>query len=822
MLFTACTVVGVAVAAHPARAQTTVTPTPSVIPGDGAASDLNAYQIKKIHILYQKLLLKEKDIPNAVSVVTTKDVEAENKTTGSIQTLLNKTPSVVAYTQGPGQSAPTLAIRGVRNDELAETLDGIPINDLQGNTGDYLTNNVGSPVTLNQIGGSTVYPGIAPPDHQGFGTVGGTIAYTTKQPTDDRSAELTGGFGSFDTQNYGFTLNTGKMGDGPDAAKALVQYDNSQTAGYIDNTKSKFQDFMLNIVKPYDNGLSKVGLVVLYNTGQGLVQTQPTPEALIQQYGAKYNFPTSEGFYNQAGQFLTTILSDETYINPHMIFDGSLFYLHNAQQIDSYDSVDNSENGAYLANIQTPYNFFGPVGPGTNFYQPGYFTYDPTAAFGSPGAGETDEYLTGHENTVGIDPKLNIFAGDHNTITIGGLLAKDSSSPLNQYWYGGDAAKENQIDGYNSATFGGGYQRSVYVAYIQDKITLLNDKLQILIGGKVDAAYSSHIQVETNGSYDPQKLQNFTKVGEPYVGIAYNLPDHFVAYGSFGKSSLFAPTSDYASGADSGIPGGTTAPTPELVRTYEGGIRYDTPRLYLNLDYYYQSIADGFAYFQNFVTDQEYYANTSGYLLRGLEAAAEYRVTPELSVYANGSVNRAIYTKSSFGFVTLQQEQFGYGFTGTPVSNTPQSTANVGVDYDSGPFSLRLAGQYTGQEYETYDLRAEPYGSPAVPPSPSNPTGTPAVAANPLNGATTTNTHVTNPPNFIVNLLLGYDLPIHLQHVQKVNVELNVQNLLGERYYVYQYSSEDPLNGYYSYTPEFSSGFIGSPRSISLQLTAKF
>jgi iron complex outermembrane receptor protein len=498
-----------------------------------------------------------------------------------------------------------------------------------------------------------------------------------------------------------------------------------------------------------------------------------------------------------------------------------LFYLHNTSQEDSYESADAALNAPFTVNIQTPFNFFGPVGPGTNFYSPGYFTYDPVAAFGSYANGESDEYITGHENTVGIDPKLNIFAGDHNTITIGGLLAKDSNSG-SEYWYGGDAAKENQIDGYNSSTLGGGYQRSVYVAYIQDKITLLDNKLQILIGGKVDAAYSSHIQVVTDGIYNPQKLQNFTKVGEPYVGISYNLPDHFVAYGSYGKGSLFAPTTDYASGASSGLAGGTTAPTPELVRTYEGGIRYDTPRLYLNLDYYYQSIADGFAFFEDFVTNQQYYANTSGYLLRGLEASGEYRVTPDLSVYANGSINRAIYTKSSFGFVTLQQEQFGYSFTGTPVSNTPQSTANVGVDYDSGPYSFRLAGQYTGPEYETYDLKAEPYGSAAVPPSPSNPTGTPAVTPNPLNGATTTNTHALNPPNFIVNLLLGYDLPVHFQYVKKVNLELNVQNLLGERYYVYQFSSENPLNGYYSYTPAFSSGYIGSPRSISLQLTAKF
>jgi len=239
LAFTACTMVGMTMGVATAQAQTAVTPV--VVPGDGASADLNAYQIRKVRILYQKLLLKEKDVPSAVTDLNSKDVAAQNPTMGSVQTLLKQSPSVQAYSQGPGQSAPTMAIRGVRNDELAESLDGIPINDLMSGSGDYLSNDVGSPITLNEIDGASVYPGVAPPDNQGFGTVGGTIAYTTKQPTDDRYAELEGGFGSFDTQHAGFTINTGKMGDGVDAPKAIMLYDQSQTAGYVDNTNAQYQ-----------------------------------------------------------------------------------------------------------------------------------------------------------------------------------------------------------------------------------------------------------------------------------------------------------------------------------------------------------------------------------------------------------------------------------------------------------------------------------------------------------------------------------------------------------------------------------------------------
>ncbi len=816
MLFTACTVAGTLGGGLAVRAQTATGGQPVVIPENTVAPDLNAYQIQKVKIIYKKLLLKQKDIANAISVLTPKDVEASNPTLGSIQTLLTLTPSVVAYTQGPGQNAPTLAVRGIRNDELAETLDGIPLSDLLGGTGDYLTNNIGSPVTLNEIDGVTVLPGVAPPDQQGFNTIGGTIAYTTKQPTADRNATLEAGFGSFDTQHYGFTFNTGALGGGDDAVRALMLYDQSETAGFVSNTPAHYRNFMLNVVKPYDNGLSKLGLVIIYNTGQGLVQTTPTPLTFVQQKFT-YNFPINEGYFNQSGQFLTTILSDETYINEHAIFNGSLFFEHQTDQIDSFSAV-NTFNGTfpYAVNVQAPYNFFGPVGPsavanGLTFRSsPGFFTYDPLifdqgADPTNPAsyeAGETSEYTAGSANTIGADPKITFFLPD-NTITLGGLIAKVSSGG-DQYLYGSDQAQENQDNGYDSLSFGGGTQRSVYLAFLQDKIDLLNNHLHILPGVRVTGAYTSVICQEcVAGYYLPEKLQNYTKEADPYLGISYDLPDHFVAYASYGKGSQFSPAADYGVGL-SGLPGTTEAPTPQVVHLYEGGIRYDTPRLYLNADYFYQKVNDAFSFYNDYLIGQEYYANTGAFLVRGLEGDAEYRVTPNLSIFANGSYNNTDYLNNYFAFVTIQEDQFGYAFQGTPFSNVPSWNGNIGIDYDNGPFSARLSGQYTGREYETYDIL-----------TPSDPTST-------LSGATVTNTQIENPANFVVNLLLSYDIPVNYGALKTLNVTLNAQNLLNEHYYTYAYSSEIASGGVYSILPPYKSALIAPPQSFTVDFTAKF
>jgi iron complex outermembrane receptor protein len=811
LAFTACTVVGMIATTGVALAQSATTPAAATAtPSNGTAGEATE-TLQKIKIINKKNLLKEKDLPSAVTELNQKDIATVNPTMGSVQTLLKQAPSVQAYSQGPGQSAPTLAVRGIKNDELAETLDGIPLTSFSGGSGDYLSNNIGSPVTLNEISNVNIYPGVAPPEDQGFGTVGGTIAYETKQPTNDPYAELEGGFGSFDTQHVGFDINTGKLWNSPDAAKAYLMYDQSETAGYVSNTPAKYHDFLFNIEKPYDDGLSKVGLVVIFNQGQGLVQTTPTPVALIDANKFTYNFPESLGYYNQAGQFLTTILSDHQFINQYLTFDGSIFYQHSSDTVDSYAAPSTTDGSfPYAVNVQAPYNFFGDISPPSFFQTPGYFTYNPDAVFGSGEAGESSEYTLGHDNKIGAQGKLNIFL-PNNTIAVGGLIAKESSGG-SQYIYGSDQAQENQINGYDSDSFGGGAQRTVFVGYISDKIDLLNDKLHIEPGARVTAAYSSTI-TQFDESYENVKYQNFTKVGEPYIGISYDAPFHLVPYAEYGKGSLFSPLADYAGGI-TGLPGTTNAPTPEIVHLYEVGLKYDTPRLYLSADYYYQAVNDAFSFFEDYALDEFYYANQGGYLLRGVEAAAKFQATPEIAISGNFSYNNTDYTDSDFAFVTLQNDQFGYAYQGTPFSNVPTYLANIAVDYDSGPLSARLSGQYTGSENQTTDI-IEPGCNP-------NTAAGLAICEEPLSGATITDLNHLNDPDFIMNFTASYKIPIQSHLLKSLTATFTALNFIDTKYFTYKYNSEIASGGIYSVLPQYESGLIGPPRSLELDLVARF
>ena len=814
-----------------------------IIPGGPATPTAEAVHIAKIKKFYHALLLKEKNISNAVSEVTQKQIAAEGTQSGSIQSLLKQTPSVNEYQQNVGQGVPVLTVRGVRNSQLAQTLDGIPMQDLiSGGQGAFLNNNVGSPITLGQISGTKIYPGIAPPDEQGFATVGGTIAYTTKKPTAKPYAEIFGGIGSFDTSHAGFEINTGNIGAGVDAPRALLRYNQAYTAGFPDGNSIRNGDLYFSAIKPYDEGLSHLSATIIFNRADGYIATAPVPVPLQQANSYSYNFPHSLTYTRENNKYLTAILGDSTYINPHMIVSGKLFMLRSSSEFTSFqegNSIAYNPAFPYQVTFQVPYFSFGPLGPtavatgaatNPNAYKPGAFTYDPFTTFGSYTAGESAENdnVGATSTTIGFAPKVNLFYGVNN-ITIGGLAAKESSGGGVSYVYGTDPMPQ-QV-GYNSADFGGGTQRTVYSMYVQDRIDLLNNTLHLLPGVTATGVYTSNITQFSIQNGLPSKKQNFGAVAEPYLGISYDLPDHFVAYASYGKSARFAPATDYTQG----VVGSTTeAPNPEIVHLYEAGIRYDTPKLYLNFDTYYQKINDQFSFYTNYQTLQSTYANTGASQYAGYEMSGKYRLTHDIELFGNASYTRANYLNNFFAQDTPFEGQFGYVFKGEPVAGVPSWLGNFGVEYDHGPFSARLNEQYTGQQFITYDLPPQLPNSPAI--VPGVPNGALALATTPYvpnSSANFGNSLGGYPPNgnfklpgyLLTNIYLSYKLPLHgYGRIQSLKFSLNVKNLFGLHYYQHYYlaPAELPDNGGFALTPTYAASFVGLPRSVFFDVTAKF
>ncbi len=531
----------------PASAQT------PAAPAAGRPAAVPAGVTETIRVKARKRLLRQRNSPSAVTELGEKQIAAAG-VAGSVATLLRQAPSVYVYQQGLGDNAPALTIRGVRGLEIATTLDGVPTQDLQAPGAFYLANNIGGVVTLDQIQGAHIYPGVAYPDKNTFGTIGGTIAYDSKRPANEFALDVTGTWGSFGTFREGFDLNSGAvdgpLGSGDNAAKFLLSYKNFQTSGFIDATSSRENEMEAAFDKPYDDGLSKFEATVLYNTGNGLIENEPVPLPYLQKYGLFSNYPTGDEFVRENNDYLTVILRNKTYVNDFLSLGGTVFYIANDQQTNSYSNI----NLLVPAGGQTPlsvgpsspfFNNPGGLGQGGQFGPPvgipvlggvptgiygwsvgggplglvGYGganpTYNPfalypigskycptsltnqyTALFGDPHfapCGLNDQITGQHSDTYGFQPYVEILPpetwGIVNTIKIGGLVAKETSPT--GYEYLGATPDTPQTAAHSATPRVGGTQRTIYQGYIQDRIDLFNGSLHITPGITLEGTSSS-------------------------------------------------------------------------------------------------------------------------------------------------------------------------------------------------------------------------------------------------------------------------------------------------------------------------------------------
>ncbi len=750
---------------------------------------------EQVLVKARRLLLKAKNPPSAATELGARQISAEG-IGGNTASLLRQAPSINVYQYGLGDSTPEFSIRGVRGLESAETLDGVPMQDLlaAGITAisDNLGNSIGNYFELNQVRGVTVFPGIAYPDQNTFGTIGGTIAFESKRPSVDRSLDVTGSVGSFQTWREGFDFNTGAMegplGTGDNAPRLLLDYENFQSAGFIDYLSTRESNFEAAFDKPYDGGLSMFQATVLFNAASGYVENEPIPQPYQQKNGLFSNFPTSQNFGYQENRYLTVILKDDTYVNDALKVGLTGFYRHNDNQLETYGSLavtpppgdyNPAAVGPAYPFIDTPagFGFAGFYGPGGILYKPGVYSYNPLAAYPAGSAacpksvvaeyaavgqvapcGLNAQLNVGSSDTYGIQPRATIFvpevAGIDNTIKVGGLIGKETS-PTTRSYFGG-TPNVAQTAGNLDTTFGGGFaggfdggtQRTIFQGYLQDKIDLFGDSLHITPGVTLEATSSSYRQSDVYsfpaGGFVAYKASKWDKDYLPFLNVSYDfdrvLPGAkgLTVYGSTGQSALYAPVADFGPNGN-----GEPPPNASIVHLYEGGVRYDTPSLLLSVDYFYQKIDRDFSYFTNVSppdSGETIYSDVGQREFKGVEGTAQWQVTPELQLFGNFSHVLAKYLTNYFAYITVGEDQFGAAFKGAPVAGVPDWASTFGVDWgrpslwrDGDRFNIRFGAHYTGQQPITYNLMGDSAAPtfPGLPPAVGVCTVASAASANP-------------------------------------------------------------------------------------------
>ena len=866
---------------------------------------------QSIIVRAQRRLLRETNSPSAVTELGTAQI-AQTGVQGSPSSLLRAAPSVYVYQQGIGNNEPVLSIRGARGLETAQTLDGVPMQDLlSGGTGAYQQNIIGGRFNLGQINGVSIYPGVAYPDKATFGTIGGTIAYTTLRPGNDLYVDVTGSIGSFGTYNEGFTLNSGNLdgwlGTGNEAPKLLLKYSNLQTNGYVDYTGARYNNMLFAFDKPYDQGLSKFQATVLYNTGDGLFVPEPIPLPYLDKNGLFSNYSPDQEFARDDAKYLSIILKNDTYINDFLSAGLSAFYLNSDSTETNYGAPGIFSSppdipGSVTVGGAAPFNYTpagygeqGLFGRGNRFYQPPTYNYDGNAAYppgtGACPAGVAREWAAIgqtspcgynaslraiHNDAYGIQPRVTVtppaIFGVVNTVKLGGLAAKETQANYPEFLGGTSVVPRTRdsISVFPRAVYDGvdgGTQRTIYQGYLQDKIDLLGDSLHVTPGLTLEGTDSSYVGQNVFGGtpsaaqlanpyclagnpcrFGSYKQHKWDRELLPFVNVSYDLGRVLPAargvsfYGSYGESALFAPVTDFTPNLAGPIP------SASIVHMYEGGVKYNVSNLVLSADYFYQKVDRDFGYFayqSGPLAGQSLYTGDGQREFKGVEASAIWQVSRDWQLFGNVSHTLAKYLATSLEFVTVQEDQFGIGRRGTPITGVPDWLSTFGVDYNHHSVALRgdllnirFEGQYTGKQSTSYDLvGSENLGLiPGIQARPGTYNYYSAVS-----GSTTYDPNGGISPFVIFNLDANYRLPVkNAGPLKTLSFDLNVLNLFDNHYFQYFYrqitpatcgnfSNNDRRPGFagqqvsnYGCSPQYADGLPGEPFAITFTATAHF
>ncbi len=538
---------------------------------------------------------------------------------------------------GPGlMEAAQVNLRGFNDGEYNVSFDGIPwgdSNDFTHHSTSYYTN--------RDTGGIVVDRGPGTAATLGNATFGGTVAVSSKEPGADFGIEPWLSFGSWNTRTEGAELDTGRI-DRSGGTTALLIAQNGDSDGYLSYAGQRRQNAMAKIVQPLGEHLT-LSFMGLYNKLHQYVPFGATL-AELQQYGPDYglnNDPASQNYYRYNRDEINT---DMGYVGLHYADDGwtvddKLYtYGYNHFGFNGVDPNGETPNGTVYGANDVPgqrmrnwYRSWGDIfrlakelGPG-ELHAGFWYDHQDNLRWQV----ETDETLDGALNGIpagaAVDRRMN-----------------DTLRTFQPYL-------EYQWNFADTAWLTGGVK---YVNFRRSIDATVNQK-----------------------TGQPLQYGKTWSKALPSLAVHWEFMPDWTAYAQWAKGFLapnlntFYTTDPRASDVK---PQGTT--------NIQLGTVWSDDRLSLSADVYHIDFSNKVE--KRKVGGITWFYNAGGATYKGLELEGSYRLGAGFSLYANGSLNRAIDKD-----------------TNQWLPNAPHKTAALGLIYRDGPLYAALVDKFVGQRY---------------------------------------------------------------------------------------------------------------------------
>lgn len=686
-----------------------------------------------------------------VSIISRKTIESVSAGT-TAQDILGREPSLYVTDNGPGGVNQSVVYRAFNASQFSETFGGVGLNDaFNGSVTGQADNDNNTLVTANDFDSIALYRGINDPAVNAYDSLGGTINYVPRQPTNDENAEVGAGYGSFDTVNWHATANTGLY----DGVKQIVSVARQTSNGWTQQDKNSGTNLFYGVNAPLNGGATTVYGSFIYNSSAGDVNQLQAVD-LLHQYGNSYQLPISDYYKQNSSTDYAGLAGITQQITPYLSADLKGFFSSN----------DYDRNSFCNKGFASSYNYAI-----SDCSHRAYHLY---------------AYTT---QTFGVQPSATLDL-PFNTIKVGSNLTFSHLHSREYFSATAPVVPNPQADGSGNDFWNEHDYRSLASLYIQDEISLLNDRLKITPGVKYllsetkdtdQAAY----YYGTGGS-----VSNSEHYLSPTLGLSYELLPGLDAYAAYGQNVKFPEITAYYNNIDTGSNYSNIVQPhtlPEYVKDYEAGLRYELGSFTAEGNYYREDFTNTFQTINDPSTGNSWTTNGGNSRFEGeeLQVGDDFgtfgAVPGDFAGYINYAHNTATYTQNYYYSPGALEFSKGEG-----VGGVPNNLVSAGVNWTDGGYYAAVDTRYVGSQELFFDSNASAYGTSNMP-------------SGSYQGG-----------YFLTNLSLRDTVPVNIGISKAVVLSLNVDNLFGVRYY-----SQADINGY-------AQGIVGAPRAVYGSVSAKF
>lgn len=632
------------------------------------------------------------------SIITHKFIELATPETGNYTTTMLIAPSLSGITSNGGGVGEynKIVMRGFQDGQYNLTYDGIFFGD---------TNNPSHhPASFfpsSTIGAVAVDRGPGAAGDLGQSNYGGAIHLFSPDVADKFGVSQKVTYGSFNTQGYVTTLQSGAI-DQLGGTKVLLNLDERTSDGELSYSSGEQFNQMLKIVTPFGDRFSLTGFVAndysqYYQSDVGTGETY----AQLKAFGIDHqlnNDPRSADYFGYNNQKKRTIFS-------YLDFKGDLGL--------GFTVEDQLYHYYYTNSTYSPNNITGVTGPDMNGlgakanvdapYQAGLPSTDVS------GYNKLNEY-----NVTGDVLRVNKDLG-FGTLKVGGVVETSDSNRhvLQLDFTQGGVPDERYKTGPapKNAQYIEGSSWNQYQLFADFEWRPLTN-LTITPGFKwVDLTRSIAAPVESSGvsSFSRAPVYGSNEYTKPlyFLTANYRIRPYWSVYGQYATGFLIPPLSTlYVSNTS------INQLKPQESVNYQFGSVYTRGHITADADVYTIKLTN---FFQVDPTGTYYY-NAGDGRFSGVEGEFTYAFDIGLSLFANGSLNSAELTSVPGGaphesaFAPKWTDAVGALYARGPWQGTvtfkevgaqayynddelkPYNTLNAALAYDFGRFKIKLAG----------------------------------------------------------------------------------------------------------------------------------